>query len=287
MPPLRIQFVGNLFVDLSHEHFSKFVRPNRSLYLALLGNIGSPFSQRTHEFLDYCTQRWDRVFWIAGPHELGHFPNTQPHRTFRDNMDCMESKSEKWKNLSILNQTAVRINGLQLLGTTLWTPVNPYRVEDKYKQPEFTLIRKATSAVSPVDLSDWHAEDVEFIRDKLNYDIPTVVLSHHLPHPSLLSPTLSIQSWKRNGLEATNLSSLLKDPCKLWLSGASGGSAFALFPQSTVAMVNSLYEYPRKPNAMKNPFFNPEMYAEVDRLPPFDYSVSHGVPPQQNFSELR
>ncbi len=287
MPPLRIQFVGNLFVDLSHEYFNKFVRPNDSPYLALLGNIGSPFSQRTHEFLDYCTQRWDRVFWIAGPHELGYVSNPLSYTSFRNNMDCMEEKSTKWKNLSILNQTGTTIQGVQILGTTLWTPVSPYRVEGKYNQPEFTTIRKAYNPISPIDISEWHAEDVEYLRSKLSNGHPTIILTHHLPHPSLLSPNLSIPTWKRNGLEATNLSFLLKDPCRFWLSGASGGSAFALFPNHTLAMVNSLYEYPRRPKAMKNPFFDPELYAEIDRIPPFDYSVAHGVPPQQKFSELR
>jgi len=287
MPPFRIQFVGNLFVDHSHEHFSKFVRPNHSSYLALLGNIGSPFRQRTHEFLDYCTQRWDRVFWIAGPHELGHLSNPLSHPSFRNNMDCMEEAATKWKNLCVLNQSGVNLDGLQILGTTLWTPVSPYRVEGKYKQPEFTLIRKALSPITPMDLSDWHTEDIQFLEDKLQTEYPTVVLTNHLPHPSLLSPALSIPTWKRNGLEATNLSYLLKDPCKLWLSGSSGGSAFAVFSNQTLSMVNSLYEYPRRPKAMKNPAFSPELYAELNTIPPFDYTVAHGVPPQQKFSQLR
>jgi hypothetical protein len=287
MPPFRIQFVGNLFVDLSYEHFSKFVRPNCSSALALLGNIGSPFSQRTHEFLEYCTQRWDRVFWIAGPHELGYLSSSLSYPSFRTNMDRMEETSSKWKNLSVLNQTGDTIDGVKLLGTTLWTPVSPYRVEGKYNQPEFRLIHKSTRPISPIDIADWHTEDVEFLREKLSSDTPSVVLTHHLPHPSLLSPALGIPTWKRNGLEATNLSSLLQHPCKLWLSGASGGSAFGIFGNHTLAMVNSLYEYPKKPKAMKNPYFNPELYAELDRMPPFHYSVVHGVPPQEKFSELR
>lgn len=287
MPPVRIQFAGNLFVDLSHDHFSKFVRPNNSPYLALLGNVGSPFRQRTHEFLEYCTQRWDRVFWIAGPHELGYFPSSVSYPSFRVNMDSMEEKCQKWQNLSVLNQTGTTIQGIQILGITLWTPVTPYRVEGKYNQPEFKYIRKPSSTVTPLEVAEWHAEDVEFLRCKLNTNTPTVVLSHHLPHPSLLSPSLSVQTWKRNGLEASNLSFLLKDPCKIWLSGASGGSSFAVFPKHTLAMVNSMYEYTYTPKNAKNPAFNPELYAEIDRLPPFDYSVAHGVPPQQKFNELR
>jgi hypothetical protein len=287
MPPFRIQFVGNLFVDHSHEHFSKFVRPNHSPTLALLGNIGSPFRQRTHEFLDYCSQHWDRVFWIAGPHELGRLPDVPLGTTFRDNMERMEEKCSKWKNLSILNQSGITVDGIQILGTTLWTPIHPYRVEDKYNQPEFSFIRKATGGISPIDLSDWHAEDVEFLKNKLDTSRPTIVLTHHLPHLSLLSPTLSMRTWKRNGLETCNLPSLLKDPCKLWLSGASGGSAIGLFSHQTFAMVNSLYEFPNMSNRPKNPYFNPELYAELDRMPPFHYSVAHGVPPQQKFSEIR
>ncbi len=288
MPPLRLQFVGNLFVDRSYDHFSKFVLSNHSPYVALLGNIGSPFSPRTHEFLDYCSQSWDRVFWIPGPHELGYSSNYPSYTSFRDNLDCMENLAARKKSLTILNQGSTTIENVQIVGASLWTPVHPYRVEGKYQQPEFYQIQKyGTTKLSPIDLSDWHSEDISFVKEKLETNTPTIVLTHHLPHPSLLSPSLGIRTWKRNGLESTNLTSLLRHPCKLWLSGASGGSAIGLFQQFTLAMVNSLYEYPHRRSEGKNPYFSPRLYAELNKLPPFSYAVAHGVPPQQKFSELR
>ncbi len=279
MPPFRIQFAGNLFVDLSHDHFSKFVRPNRSPYLALLGNIGNPFSPKTSHFLEYCSQHWDRVFWIAGPHELGHTGHHTSCSTFRDNMDAMESIS-KGKKVDVLTQNSTLLDGVQVVGASLWTSVSNHRVEEKYKQPEFTTIQKFNQPISPIDIAEWNMEDIAFLSSKLNTEQPTVVLTHHLPHASLFSPLLSIAAHKRMGLDSTNVSSLLNEPCKLWLSGASGGSAIGVFGSNTVAVVNSMYEFPKNPSADRNPFYSPELYAEVNVSPYLPYRVCHLVSTQ-------
>lgn len=277
MPPLRFQFVGNLFVDQSHEHFSKFVRPNHSPYLALLGNISHPHSPKTSQFLEYCSKSWNRVFWVAGPHELGHSGYTPHGSTFRDNMDAMERLVSKYPNIQIMNHSKVYLENIQVLGTTLWTPVWGHRVEEKYKQPEFQSIQKYNQPISPVDLSEWNQEDITFLTTNLQNDIPTVVLTHHLPHPSLLSPLVRISTMKRIGMEANSLSTLLSKPCKLWLSGASGGSSVGVFDSQTVAFVNSRNEYPYEAKAQKNPYFMPDLYAEINSIPFMPYKVSHIV----------
>jgi hypothetical protein len=276
MPPFRIQFAGNLFVDLSHDHFSKFVRPNLSPYLALLGNIGNPLNPKTSHFLDYCAKHWDRVFWVAGPHELGHPGFDAPHTTFRDNMDAMESIAQQYK-VDVLTQNSRVVDGVKVVGATLWTPVSNHRVEEKYTQPEFTTIHKFNRTIHPIDIAEWNAEDVAFLSSKLTSEYPTVVLTHHLPHPSLFSPLLSVKAHKRLGMDTTNVSTLLHEPCKLWLSGASGGSAVGVFGSNTVAVVNSMYEFPKHPSADRNPFYSPELYAEMNVLPSLPYSVCHLV----------
>jgi len=279
MPPFRIQFAGNLFVDLSHDHFNKFVRPNLSPYLALLGNIGNPLNPKTSHFLDYCAKHWDRIFWVAGPHELGHPGFNAPHTTFRDNMDAMESIAQQYK-VDVLTQNSRVVDGVKVVGATLWTPVSNHRVEEKYSQPEFTTIHKFNRTIHPVDIAEWNVEDVAFLSSKLSNDQPTVVLTHHLPHPSLFSPLLSVKAHKRLGMDTTNVSTLLREPCKLWLSGASGGSAVGVFGSNTVAVVNSMYEFPRHPSADRNPFYSPELYAEMNVLPSLPYSVCHLVSTQ-------
>ena len=279
MPPFRIQFAGNLFVDLSHDHFSKFVRPNHSPYLALLGNIGNPHNPKTSHFLEYCAKHWNRVFWVAGPHELGHSGCDAYNPTFRDNMDLMESIAKPY-NVDVLTQNGRVVDGVQIVGATLWTPVSNHRVEDKYSQPEFTTIHKFNGPISPIDLAEWNAEDVAFLSSKLTNEKPTVVLTHHLPHPSLYSPLLSVKAHKRMGLDTTNVSTLLHEPCKLWLSGASGGSAVGVFGSNTVAVVNSMYEFPKHPSADRNPFYSPEMYAELNASPYLPYRVCHLVSTQ-------
>lgn len=273
----RIQYVGNLFVDRLYDHFSKLALQARTQNLALLGNIGHPTSPRTGEFLEYCTYNWKKVYWVPGPYELGSHFSTG---TFHDNLDRMRTLCEK-KGISMLHQTAVNDNGIRILGATLWTPCEQGRVADKYSQPELcTILKTLRDPITPIDIADMNTEDVDWItRELLSSRDPTVVLTHHLPHPSLLSTAAPLQTLKRAGLEVNMLGHLMVPHVGLWLAGSSGSSATTQFKSGTLASVNSLYGYPLRTRHAKNPGFSPRTiatYGEEAINQPFSTTVWYG-----------
>lgn len=276
MKPFRIQYVGNLFVDKLFDHYTKLVRPNSSPYLALLGNIGHPQSPQTISFLEYCANAWDRVFWVPGPYEL----TSKTRFTHCNMIDRMRDVCAR-KNITLLHHGSLQQDTVQILGTTLWTPCVPGRIDSKYSQPEFNEIHKHNGLITAGDIGEWNAEDIGFLQEELlakPTDDPVVVLTHHLPHPALLSTQSTLHTLKRVGLEVNHLPSLLRKPCRIWLSGAGGCSASALFPGQVFASVNSLYEYPMRSRLVKNPGFDPTAYAElgVSEAFPFYATMYYG-----------
>ena len=258
--PYRIQYVGNLFVDRLYDHFTKLAVQAKCPNLALLGNIGHPTSPRTGEFLEYCARNWKKVYWVPGPYELGthFFTKAVATGTFHDNLDRMQTLCER-KGISMLHQTTLYDNEVRILGATLWTPCHQGRVADKYSQTEFCTILKTPQApITPIDIADMNVEDVHWLKQEILVSrVPTVVLTHHLPHPSLLSTAASLQTLKRVGLEVNMLEYLMAPPVGLWLAGSSGSTATTRFQSGTVAAVNSLYEYPMRTRHVKNPGFSP------------------------------
>ena len=280
MKPFRIQYVGNLFIDKLFDHFTKIVRPNESPYLALCGNIGHPSSPTTASFLDYCAGHWEKVFWIPGPYELGQ-RKTSGLVYYRDNLDRMQELANK-KKVIFLHQNSIKVNEVTVMGTTLWTPCHSDRIEAKYEQVEFQEIYKHSGTVSPIDLAEWNEEDIAFLKQELTgTNDPCVVLTHHLPHPSLLSTQVSIPTLKRIGLETNFLAQLLRPPCRLWLSGASGSAASCIFPNEVFASVNSLYEYPMRSRLRKNPGYDPLAYAEIGVHEAFPFYATMFNAPRQ------
>ncbi len=282
-PPFRIQYVGNLFVDMLHDHYSKLAHPGVAPYLALLGNIGNPYSPTTSNFLDYCSHYWKRVFWIPGPVEYGAtFPGSRLARPeFRDSLDQMRYLVSKRKNISILDQTIVSVENVKLVGTTLWTPCDPRRIHEKYSQLEFNSIRKGGKFLTPLDIAEWNEEDVQFLRTEIpRCEDPTIVLTHHLPHPALLSATNPLSTLKRIGLEVNMLEHLLEPPCKYWLCGASGSSSAIYFPKGTMATTNSLYEFPFRSREVKNNGFDPCAYVEIGKRERFPYEATYYLRPR-------
>ena len=279
----RIQYVGNLFVDMLYDHYSKLVRPGVAPYLALLGNIGNPYSPVTSNFIQYCSTYWKRVFWIPGPVEYGAtFPGSKLLRPeFRDSLDQMRLIASRHKGVSVLDQQTVMLDKVALVGATLWTPCDPRRIYDKYSQLEFNSIRKGGKFLSPIDIAEWNEEDVQFLRSELNHkEDPTIVLTHHLPHPALLSTSIPLSTLKRIGLEVNTLTHLLEPPCRYWLCGSSGASSAIYFPKGTMATTNSLYEFPFRTREVKNPGFDAGAYVEIGRREVFPYEATYYLRPR-------
>lgn len=269
MPPLRIQYASNLFVDLHKQSFSKLVKPAAPT-LALLGNIGRPESAKTYHFLNYCAKNWDTVLWIPGPHELTN--TNQARATYKEKLNNAQALATQIKiRLMDSKEHVFHNHGIVLLGTPLWT----HLTLPPKGQPEFERIYSSVDEAGPIPLTyttrnKWHKEDMLFLKERSLFwtivkpGVRFVYLTHTLPSSLLLRSPVGEQQWSR--LRMDMMAPSIGPPLAAWLGGATGSTHAVKIgsdPEDQVhCAVNSLYEYPSISAALKEDY-NPQAVLEI------------------------
>lgn len=292
MPPFRLQYASNLFVDLTLDAFSKLVKP-AAPHLALLGNIGRPESPKTYHFLSYCAKNWDSVYWVPGPHELS---NTKAGRmTIYEKTNNMSALVKQTKGVTLMDskEAVFHKHRIVLLGTPLWSKVN---LPPK-GQPEFETIFTTVDEAGPVPLThtirnQLHRDDKLFLTERslfwqiVHPEVNIVPLTHALPIQSLYvnQNHLSEETWRRLNMDCSQTS--MGPPIRAWLGGAAAITKEVkkgFIPEEQVLCgVNGRYEYPFT-QAHKNPTYNPECVVEIESKRPHrsssDYLPNLTLPP--------
>jgi predicted phosphodiesterase len=66
------QYISDIhleFYDEDSRDFTKILEPGIAPFLILAGDIGDPGSNIFKEFIDWCRQKWQHVYYVAGNHE--------------------------------------------------------------------------------------------------------------------------------------------------------------------------------------------------------------------------
>lgn len=279
MPPFRLQYASNLFVDMYEQQFSKLVKPNAP-HLALLGNIGRPESPKTYHFLNYCTKYFDTVYWVPGPHELSN-PRGGRMTVLEKNKN-LYALSKSLPKVSILDskEAVFHTQRVVLLGTPLWSKVNLPRKG----QPEFDSIYTSVDEAGPIPLNNslrnnLHKEDLRFLRERslfwsiVHPEVNIIHLTQTLPTPRLYKNQMhpSEQSWARMNMDCVRAS--MGPPVRAWLGGAAAITACT--NEEVLCAVNGLHEYPLKRN--QNPNYDAECVLEIEPALPISPSP-HRLP---------
>jgi len=177
--------------DIHLERRTSFPRiPIVSKNIALLGDIGNPFTELFVEFINYVSFNSERVFFVAGNHEFWKHKQSE-----EDVNDHISSICAKFKNVEYLSNTRTSLYNYEILGTTLWVPY----YERQYKQNV-----------------NWLSNNITNIQGNI------IVLSHYLPSYQLIVPQYCTKEYQRlHGQYASNLEHLMKENVKFWLCGHS------------------------------------------------------------------
>jgi predicted phosphodiesterase len=142
-------------------------------YLALCGDIGNPYQQSYTFFLKNVSLQFKLVFVIAGNHE--YYNNDIYNTNIKIKEIC-----NNFPNVIFLNNTEYILKqgeeSIRILGTTLWSNVTPnafYMMNDSRK------IKYSENKLTQNNVIDMHSESLKFIKDHLNDDTSTLILSHH------------------------------------------------------------------------------------------------------------
>jgi predicted phosphodiesterase len=236
----RIQYVSDLHLEFyKAADFVKLVTPSAP-YLALAGDIGKPKHPLFEPFLEYVSERWSAVFYVAGNHEFYGSP------AMAETTAVIRAKTAKFSNLYFLNAESpvvyLSAENVAVIGTTLWSYIpNELEAYAAAKMNDYHMIGGATTAT----LSALHAKEKQKLATTIDCwkskaaDI--VVITHHLPSFSLINPRFADSPL--NVCFASECSELLKDPAvKAWIYGHTHDAQIKRIG-GTIAAVNA-HGYP-------------------------------------------
>lgn len=212
MCDFSLQFVSDIHLEFRGKSYP-IIEP-KAKYLALLGDIGYPRMDNYHKFIEMQIPKFKRIFIIAGNHEY------YSHK-YIDTLKYMIEYFNTLPNVTFLNNSSfITDENIKIVGSTLWShiPISEtgFIIEN---MNDYHKIKKERAKITPVDTNQWHKESVEFISKELQTDMPTIVLSHHVPYNSLDFIPEQFHTSKCLSAYYSDLSYLFKPPLKYWLFG--------------------------------------------------------------------
>jgi predicted MPP superfamily phosphohydrolase len=230
---VKLQILSDIHLEYRSSIF-KF--PKVGDYLALLGDIGDPFTTIYQDFLKAQSMRFEKVYVIAGNHEYyGH--------SIRQTKTLLKSLCKSANNIMFMDDKIdVLNNGTVLIGTTLWSKLDTR--DDWSKFGDFLKIK------------DWnvrktlreHNKNVKFIKNSLEHysDSTCIVLTHHAPSKINTSKP-SLKDSKMNSAYATDLEHLFCPQLKIWAHGHTHWSGDQIINNTRIIsnQVGKIGEYTR------------------------------------------
>lgn len=193
--------------------------------------------------------------------------------------------------VDVLQGRSVAIGGVRFLGVTLWTDFALHGSDDRSLHramsdaqrgmSDFSIIRHgAYGLFRPEHARALHLEQACWIRERLldEFPGPTVVVTHHLPHPRSIHS--KFRGSALNPSFASDLSHLMGLPLAAWIHGHTHESC-NYFEDGTRIVCNPRGYAPFELNAA----FDPVLTIEIDEAP-FDPLQAHMGLPKAHFASF-
>lgn len=213
---MKIHLLSDVHLEFSSQHppFTPFARGCDVVVIA--GDIDCG----TRAF-DWAESAFDGkpVVYVPGNHEYYDFELGSARA-------AMRKRAAGSHNVKLLDNEEWIVAGVRFLGTTLWTDFELFGVSrmpeafaDSMKYvTDFRKIRFGDEPLRPEHTIDLHREAVSFLEAALKrpFSGPTVVVTHHAPHPGSLHPR-----WASHASSAAFISNLerLMGQAVLWMHG--------------------------------------------------------------------
>lgn len=171
---MQFQYLSDLHLEFpgNSAFFARNPIIKRADVLILAGDIMN-FDLKDERFLDHISNVFEQVYWIPGNHEhYGGELYTDPFFTVKVR-----------DNISYLDNTAIEIDGISFLFTTLWSelsPINSFYVSKELN--DFHSIKYKGKLLSVQNYERLFKDSLSFIETELQKDSKRkVVVSHHVP----------------------------------------------------------------------------------------------------------
>jgi len=239
--------------------------------LALLGDIGNPFTPELNSFFKEISPVYKQIFYVPGNHEYYNLPNFDMPKPKEEYEYKLSSICNSYPNISLLNNRSVMLDEFKIIGTTLWSHIDDSHCDEiEQTLNDYHLIKNSDGRkIIVADTNRWNKEAVEFISQEINntpHSTPCIVLTHHSPlfsnpdlgqytaHPKYLNTS-------RNQAFHNNLHNLMKLPIVGWLYGHTHYTSS--FDYNGVYIGTNQLGYVREEKQIN---FNPYVHINLDRI---------------------
>ena len=183
---MKIQIASDLHLEFLEERFPacRVVEPTDADVLVIAGDIHRN-TRAIAAFADWPVP----VVYVHGNHEAYH----EQYFDLVENMRAASCGS----NVHYLERDEYILEGVRFLGCCLWTdyrlyPGNPLHAMQEAEQTlnDHRIIRTPQGCFTAQDALQIHQQSRDWLATKLDaaHDGPTVVVTHHGPHPNSIHP---------------------------------------------------------------------------------------------------
>lgn len=205
------------------------------------------------------------IVYVAGNHE---FYKSEMKGSLAAGSDLADKVG-----IHLLHRRTVMIGQVRFIGCTLWTDYRllgtpkPSMVFAGQELNDHRLIRYREESGHYSRFMPWHAAaehrlDLAFIRSELGkpHDGPTVVVTHHAPHPQSVQPRH--QGSELSPAFVSDLGALIEEyQPELWIHGHDHGSHD--YKVGRTRILANQAGYPNRNGDRENPWFDPGCVVEV------------------------
>lgn len=208
-----IQIVSDLHLEYKNSYrFFKMAVPN----IALLGDIGNPRFSSYEKFITMLSSNYENVFLVSGNHEYWNISSDKNKIWTKEETDIyIENIVSKYNNVYYLNNKSVKINGIKIVGSTLWSYIDG--ANKNLHIGDYDMISYKTEKNMRLS-NKMFFENIKYLQKNIETcDLPIIVLTHHLPSFKFIPD--KYKNNRYNYAYASNIDHMIKDPIKIWLAG--------------------------------------------------------------------
>eukprot|EP01119_Soliformovum_irregulare_P005055 TRINITY_DN1639_c2_g1_i1.p1 TRINITY_DN1639_c2_g1~~TRINITY_DN1639_c2_g1_i1.p1 ORF type:complete len:635 (-),score=201.77 TRINITY_DN1639_c2_g1_i1:12-1916(-) len=216
---LPLQICSDLHIEFYKDNVPEVLIPSAP-YLCLLGDIGVVNTETYSVFLLKQAEIFKHVFVVAGNHEFYG-------SVYREALAKIKEICDSHPNLTFMHRTSVSVEGVRILGMTLWSEIPPEAQDTVWMGlRDFRMIRleeDKNSLILVKDYVGWHQQDMEWLQleiqeAKLKKE-RVLVLTHHAPLLNFGSSEPQFFHTDTNSAFCTDLRKILGNPIDTWAYG--------------------------------------------------------------------
>lgn len=206
---MKLQYISDLHLNFNDpDKVCKSIIPVAK-YLAICGDVGDPRKQYYRNLLNQVSKKFEKVFLVAGNHEMYHECITDTHT-------YLEWLCSQYSNIIYLNDsfhTIVNTDGskLNIYGTIMWSNVT----DGAFRNIMYLDSHKKHIALAS-DIRNLHKISLKKLEHYLDTNKTDTILLTHFPIKSEMNGDIITP---QSSFYTTDLPHLLRPPIKAVISG--------------------------------------------------------------------